>query len=126
MTKWIRHRERIETVRYYLSFEFPNEPGAGYSFPCTEDGVLKEEEIPSTARESLAYCLDPKNKMIPKGVVKYYNVYHEPAQIACGGCGTTVTLDSSWANECPKCGALYNGFGQGLAPRSQWDPRGEY
>lgn len=122
MPEWIRHRERIETKTYYLTFEFPNEPGAGYSFSCNEDGTLKDEEM---HHESLAYCLDEKNKMIPKGVITYTNVYYEPAQIACGGCGTTITLDSSWANECPKCGYEYNGSGQLLAPRSQWYDYGE-
>jgi hypothetical protein len=35
-------------------------------------------------------------------------------------CGGKVELISSWANECPKCGTEYNGFGQQLAPRSEW------
>lgn len=34
-------------------------------------------------------------------------------------CGSTVPLFSSWANQC-ECGIEYNGFGQRLAPRSQW------
>jgi hypothetical protein len=35
-------------------------------------------------------------------------------------CGRTLELYSSWSNECGKCGTEYNGFGQKLAPRSQW------
>ncbi len=35
-------------------------------------------------------------------------------------CGKKLSLDSSWANECEECGREYNGFGQLLAPRSQW------
>jgi hypothetical protein len=34
-------------------------------------------------------------------------------------CGRKVKLESSWANAC-ECGQEYNGWGQALAPRSQW------
>lgn len=43
----------------------------------------------------------------------------EPKVIECK-CGEKIELDSSWANECDNCGREYNGFGQLLAPRSQW------
>jgi hypothetical protein len=42
----------------------------------------------------------------------------EPKTVKCH-CGSEVTLWSSWANRC-KCGQEFNGFGQQLAPRSQW------
>jgi hypothetical protein len=34
-------------------------------------------------------------------------------------CKREVELYSAWSNECD-CGTEYNGFGQKLAPRSQW------
>lgn len=40
-------------------------------------------------------------------------------------CGETVVL-SGFTNECPKCGAFYNGFGQRLAPPEEWDPEDRY
>jgi hypothetical protein len=40
--------------------------------------------------------------------------------IACNNCTGEVYLQSGWANKCSKCGTEYNGFGQELAPRSQW------
>ena len=43
----------------------------------------------------------------------------EPKTIHCCICHRKITLYSAWENECD-CGALYNGFGQHLAPRSQW------
>jgi hypothetical protein len=46
-------------------------------------------------------------------------------KIECKACGREVLLYDSWANTCD-CGAEYNGFGQRLAPRSQWgDETGE-
>lgn len=39
--------------------------------------------------------------------------------ITCEDCGKEVVLDNSWANQC-SCGTEYNGFGQKLAPRSEW------
>ena len=35
-------------------------------------------------------------------------------------CGSSVSLDSWWANTCQNCGTEYNGAGQRLAPRSHW------
>jgi ribosomal protein L37E len=35
-------------------------------------------------------------------------------------CGRKLVLWSAWLNTCSNCGQDYNGFGQALAPRSQW------
>ncbi|WP_341323417.1 hypothetical protein NSQ62_08055 [Solibacillus sp. FSL H8-0523] len=40
--------------------------------------------------------------------------------VACVECGHDVHLYSMWASECV-CGVEYNGFGQQLASRKQWD-----
>lgn len=40
--------------------------------------------------------------------------------ITCGQCGTHTKLESPWSNECPGCGAMYNGMGQSLSDPSQW------
>ena len=40
--------------------------------------------------------------------------------IQCNKCGNTVYLFNGFTNTCGKCGTDYNGFGQELAPRSQW------
>lgn len=52
------------------------------------------------------------------------NWMHRDRFIVCD-CGTTVYLDDSLTNECPTCGQLYNGFGQELAPRDEWDENWE-
>lgn len=43
----------------------------------------------------------------------------EPKTIKCEDCKKEVVLHNGFANEC-ECGTEYNGFGQKLAPRSQW------
>lgn len=39
--------------------------------------------------------------------------------VFCEDCGEIVYLTDGFANDCT-CGTEYNGFGQKLAPRSQW------
>lgn len=46
--------------------------------------------------------------------------YWEPGVILCDDCEKEVVLCDPMTNEC-NCGELYNGGGQHLAPRSQWD-----
>jgi len=48
-----------------------------------------------------------------------HKTIRDPKVIVCKVCGHELTLDSAWSNEC-ECGLEYNGFGQRLAPRSQW------
>lgn len=43
-----------------------------------------------------------------------------PKTIKCDVCKQEIELVSGWANECHSCGTEYNGFGQKLAPRSEW------
>lgn len=60
----------------------------------------------------------PKNYLgylCPKCGAHVHNSYY----ITCE-CGTTVYLDSN-TNECEGCGQLWNGFGQSLKPRNEWE-----
>lgn len=43
----------------------------------------------------------------------------------CDHCGSTVPL-TAFTNQCPECGALYNSFGQKLAPPEEWDDEDRY
>lgn len=40
--------------------------------------------------------------------------------INCASCGKEITLFDGFENEC-ECGELYNGFGQHLLPRDEWE-----
>ena len=43
-----------------------------------------------------------------------------PRVVACNHCGTHISLEDSWSNECSKCHTEYNKSGQELAPREFW------
>jgi len=122
----INKREKVHVEQYSLVFNWRDQSGAGFSFPCTKDGKLLWNEIPLTAIESLQACLKGQIDVVPVGVQDHSFEYWLDAVGRCSTCGKDVLLENPFTNECGRCGALYNGFGQELAPRSQWDPRGDY
>jgi hypothetical protein len=111
--------QRVRVEKYALNFEWKDQPGAGFSFPCDKQDNLIHEQIASTARGNLNRCLSGEYAVVPIGVVDCSHTYWEPARGRCD-CGTIVILNSSWTNSCERCGREYNGVGQLLAPRSQW------
>jgi hypothetical protein len=123
MPEWIRHGEHIKIESYSLSFEDPADPGCGCGFPCTKEGVVILDDMNECALENLRKCQSGEMGYTPKGVVDYSHWYYERPIIRCS-CGKPLTLYDAVTNECT-CGSLYNGCGQSLAPRSQWDPWGE-
>ena len=116
MIEIINKSETIERHEYYLSYDYVDKPGAGFSFPCEKDGT----PIPSKhkkARSNRKYVTDHPDEFIFKGIVHYDTTYTRPAIGRCE-CGEEVTLDGF---TCPcECGRDYNSFGQLLSPRSQW------
>ena len=42
------------------------------------------------------------------------------AEIKKCNCGRSVKLDDPMTNQCDRCGAFYNGFGQRLSPPRFW------
>lgn len=124
MTEFIRKGEHIRIESYSLSFEDPDDPGCGCSFPCTKEGIPLLDDMTPCGIENLRKCQSGEMGYTPKGVVDHSHWHYEWPVILCG-CGKPLELWHHMTNEC-SCGALYNGGGQGLAPRSQWDPWGEY
>ena len=118
--RFISHRERIEEVVHEVYFHAPNDKGSGFTFASTEDGVIIEEGLNPAAAANLAKC---RARVAAGELVaeyqEFHNVNYEPAVIRCD-CGAKVTLWSSWASGCDRCGVEYNGGGQKLAPRDQW------
>lgn len=130
----IRHRRGIRCIEYGREFEWRDTPGAGFSFPCDEHGEIIREGMAPPGLANLEACLSGQFDVIDKGVKDWSRTVWLPAVGRCSTCGAEVVLDHHFTNECtaihPRsgkvCGALYNGCGQELAPRSQWDSRGEY
>lgn len=122
MATYIQHRERINREEYYLEYEYNNERGAGYLFPCFPDGTLV---LPMQAHAWESYQAvtegDLKDKLHLKGVAKFDTSYYEPAIIKCVDCDEPVVLDSRYESECENCHREYNCCGQALNPRSMWE-----
>ena len=114
---------KSQTVRveeYALSFEWRDSPGAGFSFPCDKQGTLLLDKIHPIAQENLEKCLSREYAVTSRGVKDYSYTYREPAQGRCD-CGKLIELSDPMTNTCEGCGLEYNGGGQLLAPRSQWE-----
>lgn len=117
MGKIIRRGERVERVRWYLSFERNDLPGAGFSFPCDQAGNVYRDQMQPAGLESLADCLSGVHDVTAEGVKESRWSFWQPAILLCD-CGREVELDGF---TCPcECGRDYNSSGQLLAPRSQW------
>lgn len=116
----IRPSQLIHVESYALDFRWRDTPGAGFSFPCDKDGVIIAKEIPETARENLLKCLIGDYNVRSGGVRDYSYTYFQAAVGRCV-CERLVTLEDSFLNTCEGCQRDYNGSGQLLAPRSQWE-----
>ena len=114
-------RSYTETgVSYSLNFGWRNSPGAGFSFPCDEDGTPNWDGYGDRpeALANLRGCLCGEFDVVYEGVIKDEWSWRVPASGRCH-CGKYVEL-ARFTNTCDGCGADYNGSGQELAPREQW------
>jgi hypothetical protein len=129
MAKFIRQRERVEVPRFSHEWHYTNDPGAGYYVPCSKEGNITPETAYTPSHytydlelyQQLMAGFDRDNKeVVYDGIVDRTSYYTEPAAIECDVCKGEVSLERSMTNDCEKCGAEYNSFGQRLADRSQW------
>ncbi len=115
----ISKRKAVTVALYRIDFEWKDQPGSGFSFPCDKAGNILLKDMPAPAQENWQKCLSGEYAVIAQGVKDHSYTFNESAHGACE-CGAVVILESSWSNSCEKCGREYNGGGQLLAPRSQW------
>lgn len=117
--KIIRQRERITNTSYHRSFNWRDELGSGFNFPCDKDGNIDFDSMQPAGKANYYKCINAEYDVIDNGVEVYNNSYMQPAIGLCNNCGIEVQLHGS-TNTCEKCNTDYNLFGQELAPRSQW------
>ena len=113
----IRKASNIQKVTFYLDYEYLDLPGAGFSFPCTEQGGV---DLTEYAAKNYQACQEGSvngHRVTFRGIKKHVRVHMLPAVGLCR-CGREVTLHG-FTNTC-QCGKDYNWAGQLLAPRSQW------
>ena len=118
--KILRHRTVREEKTYTLTYQWKDDPGAGFGFPCDDMGSILTDQMSPAAMENYEKCEFGEYKTLVKfvGISTYSNRWTEPAVGECT-CGGEVIL-ASMTNECPKCRALYNGYGQQLSDPSTW------
>jgi hypothetical protein len=115
--KILSKRARWERTEFYRSFDYADEPGCGFGFPCDEAG---NPTLTRTTSETFRECLTglvSGRAVVDKGVRTSTNRGITPAVGLCD-CGEEVVL-ASFTSTCA-CGADYNTSGQQLAPREQW------
>lgn len=110
--KIIRHRERIDSKRRFLSFERAD--GSGYWFPL---GADDRPLLDADNRANYESCVSDKG-LGPGRIREVDTSYNQPAVGLCDRCGAEVVL-AGFTNTCD-CGADYNHAGQMLAPRGCW------
>lgn len=117
--KILRQRRDCESVSYMLFFERRDCPGAGYSFPCSEDGVVDESKLQPAGRANLARARGEEARMLHEPRIdRVVSRWVEPRVGLCA-CGAEVELER-FTNTCHRCERDYNSAGQKLAPREQW------
>lgn len=120
MSQIISHRQHVNHVEYVHNYDSVECPGAGFSFPCDENGFIDESKLQPPALESLrlARAGVADGTLVPAGVQVRSWSWVEPAMLRCD-CGATVALDG-FTNTCDACETDYNMSGQRLAPREFW------
>lgn len=114
----LKKSQHTYTDHYALAFTDPNDPGCGCWFDCDKDGNLFPLE--PAAQKNYEDCLNGTRGYVSTGMKHWVQYSFQPPVGKCS-CGEVMELYHPATNECPKCGNLYNGFGQDLAPRSQWE-----
>jgi hypothetical protein len=121
----IKPREHHTEVGYSLEYDYVDRPGSGFSFECDEHGQVDESSFAPEGLENFRKCQAGLLNVGPARLRRNERSWWEPAVGRCNHCGEEVILDR-FTCTC-ECGVDYNGFGQELAPRSQWgEETGEY
>ena len=91
----ISRGQRVQRVTFGRLFEYDDLPGAGFSFPCDEQGNLLDEDgesITAVAEGNYKACLTgivEGRHVSDKGVERYASSYWQPAVLLCS-CGAEV------------------------------------
>lgn len=120
MAKIISEAVSKHIPHYEYGYEWKDCKGAGYSFPCTPEGVIEISELHPDALITFEKCRSGEFEVIPLGVTVWYENASTHRIIECEKCRRHVELYDAFCTTCDHCGADYNGAGQRLAPRSQW------
>ena len=111
-------RRKVEEFSYFIFYEWVEQPGAGFHFPCNDQGEINFNKMKPAAVENYEKCESDEHEVIYRGLQRSVNRYTEPAVGKCHS-GSEVLLESN-TNECSKCQRLYNSVGLELSDPSHW------
>jgi len=113
----VQQAEWKKEVEYTRFYGCAGKSGAGFSFPCNENGEVDLESLHPEARKNYLACNDGTLDVIDHGILKTERRWKEPAIGKCV-CGRTVSLE--WFTNHCDCGRLYNWNGTELDDPSTW------
>lgn len=125
MSRILRPSIYHEDVAYVLSYDWADNPGAGFGFDCNERGEVLTAGMPEVALENLRKCQNGQHKVSAPRIQRSVNRWKEPAVLRCD-CGAEVELWDALTNSCEQCDRNYNMSGQKLAPVEQWEAEDRY
>ena len=117
MLEILTHRDHKEAVSFDLCFY--TSPGAGYTFPCDEEGRVDEAKLNPAALTNYRRCIAGE---FGDGQVERRDSVE--TIMATGKCSCSRVLTLSGDQACP-CGRLYNSAGQELTRLGYQDLPGE-
>ena len=119
--KIIKEREPKEIIIYSLDFDYKDDSGGGFTFPCNQHGEILRDEMPQPAIANYIRCMLDTRLTSPY-IRTHRNHWVEPAIGECV-CGEQVILENQYmgACQCPKCGQWYNIYGQSLISPEYWE-----
>jgi hypothetical protein len=113
----IRRAEQRERVEHDLYFEWEDQPGSGFAFPCDPQGRVDPTVMLPAQRRNYERCRSGELPVLNRGVRTHRFIYQVPALGRCR-CGAEVALDGP-DNLCGRCGRAYSQAGQLLAGKTE-------
>lgn len=118
MIKIIKPRREVFVEEFYLAFK--TDQHSGYYFPCTSRGEVVE--LAPEAKSNYEKCVRGEIKTICTPFVKHERSSHIESAIGECECGQHFDMDIDNEGICYcYCGKSYNGAGQSIRPRSEWE-----
>ena len=120
MINIIKERTRETITKYYIEFNYKDDPDHGFCFPANRDGTPALDKMCQDGITNYNNCLTDEHLEGPEFTTRTHS-YYDPAIGKCS-CGREVVLNADYygATSC-ECGKWYNLFGQELLDPRYWE-----
>lgn len=106
-------RRRAEQLTYSVTLRPVEGDAPCFVFHCDRKGDVKD------GRQRQQFDALMATGRYTATVKRHRRRFKQAGSVTCNACEATVILDDGWQNSCTRCGAIYDGHGYRLAPRSQ-------